>query len=396
MSIDTESEQPGCLDFGVIEESLGDLHTGLTCVERRQIDNEEKIQHVDLKVAVLSARVDEFERSHNAADERQCQVHEMREDLDRLKGRVDKLKQSVKYQMATSLKDMQDSLDELDRAVTTFRQEINLKMSHKSVLLQEYFRFCEKNVSDIAAWKATHEERVRILEQESSRIKGNQARLSDFYETAGNNIIKLHETIDELQQCTPNHGQLSEGLKEMKVLFSSLQDKIEEVGAEVAWAQTMAPSLQNDLCAAVGHGTAETTEIRKPIPSFLVKVNGFLVGTLLVSMQVAVRGLGNCLSAGTFVIERQGWGSLTLLSKITDQIPMAMRRKQVDQPTGSKMEEMLITWRTGAPNGKELFGVITQLSIEQGICGGYSTSPADFRNLVEAGVSQDELQHIFN
>ncbi|KAI5990348.1 hypothetical protein EDC04DRAFT_2911969 [Pisolithus marmoratus] len=101
--------------------------------------------------------------------------------------------------------------------------------------------------------------------------------------------------------------------------------------------------------------------------------------------------------------------------------------QQVDQPTGSKMEEMLITWRTSAPNGKELFGVITQLSIEQGICGGYSTSPADvlseleftlsqkdgalqanawdltaqkhvdqLRNLVEAGVSQDELQQIFN
>ncbi|KAI6037892.1 hypothetical protein EDC04DRAFT_2604434 [Pisolithus marmoratus] len=184
MSIDTKSEQLGCLDFGVIEESLETFTLG---------------------------------------------------------------------SLATSLKHMQDSLDELDRAVTTFRQEINLKMSHKSVLLQEYFQWGEKNVSNIAAWKATHEEHVHILEQESSRIKGNQARLSDFYETAGNDIIKLHETIDELQQCTLNHGQLSEGLKEMKVLFSSLQDKIKEVGAEVAWAQTMVPSLQNDLCAAIGH-----------------------------------------------------------------------------------------------------------------------------------------------
>ncbi|KAI6037891.1 hypothetical protein EDC04DRAFT_2897061 [Pisolithus marmoratus] len=105
------------------------------------------------------------------------------------------------------------------------------------------------------------------------------------------------------------------------------------------------------------------------------------------------------------------------------------------------MEEMLITWQTGAPNCKELFGVIMQLSIKQGICGSYSTSPADassqsylntvlkvqvlsklvftlsqkdgalqanpwdltaqkhidqFCNLVEAGISQDELQHIFN
>ncbi|KAI6038292.1 hypothetical protein EDC04DRAFT_2896576 [Pisolithus marmoratus] len=101
--------------------------------------------------------------------------------------------------------------------------------------------------------------------------------------------------------------------------------------------------------------------------------------------------------------------------------------QQVDQPTGSKMEEMLITWQTSAPNGKELFGVIMQLSIEQGICGSYSTSPADVLseleftlsqkdgalqantwdltaqnhvdqlcNLVEAGISQDELQQIFN
>ncbi|KAI6044631.1 hypothetical protein EDC04DRAFT_2936257 [Pisolithus marmoratus] len=101
--------------------------------------------------------------------------------------------------------------------------------------------------------------------------------------------------------------------------------------------------------------------------------------------------------------------------------------QQVDQPTDSKMEEVLITWQTGAPNGKELFSVITQLSIEQGICGGYSTSPADvlsklefmlsqkdgalqantwdltaqkhveqLHNLVEASVSQDGLQQIFN
>ncbi|KAI6047416.1 hypothetical protein EDC04DRAFT_2623243 [Pisolithus marmoratus] len=118
--------------------------------------------------------------------------------------------------------------------------------------------------------------------------------------------------------------------------------------------------------------------------------------------------------------------------------------QQVDQPTRSKMEEMLITWRTGAPNGKELFGVITQMSVEQGIWGSYSTSPADassqsylntiskaqvlseleftlgqkdrafqanpwdvtaqkhievlhqLRNLVEAGVSQDELRQILN
>ncbi|KAI6024056.1 hypothetical protein BKA83DRAFT_17400 [Pisolithus microcarpus] len=359
MSADNEYEQPSNADFGVLEESLGDLHTGLICVERRQIHSEEKIQHVDSKVAVLSARVDEFERSHNAADEMQSQVHEMREDLDRLKGRVDKLKQSVKYQMVgaqivcnptpqrylqvTSLKDMQDSLDELDRTVTTFRQEIGLKVSRKSVLLQEYFRWGEKNVSDIAAWKATYEDRMRALEQDFSRVKGNQARLSDFYETACNDIIKLHETIDDLQQCTPSHSHLFEGLKEMKLLFSSLQDKIEELGAEIAWTQTVAPSLPSDLCAVVGEGPTETTGIRKLILNFLDNVYGFLVGTLPVSLQVAARSFGNRLCTGISAIARRGLVPLTLLSITTDWTPMAMRRR-------------ILLWLLAAGGRKDQYG----------------------------------------
>jgi hypothetical protein len=36
------------------------------------------------------------------------------------------------------------------------------------------------------------------------------------------------------------------------------------------------------------------------------------------------------------------------------------------------MEEMLLTWRTASPTGKELFGVIPQLAIERGIWGGDS------------------------
>ncbi|KIJ70064.1 hypothetical protein HYDPIDRAFT_35501 [Hydnomerulius pinastri MD-312] len=114
--------------------------------------------------------------------------------------------------------------------------------------------------------------------------------------------------------------------------------------------------------------------------------------------------------------------------------------RQVDQVTRSKMEEMLLTWRTGAPNGKELFGVITQLTIERGVWGGTSTASTDsyggsnqiskvqvlseleftlgqkeraiqanpwdvtaqkhievlqqLRKLVEAGVSQEELRQI--
>lgn len=41
--------------------------------------------------------------------------------------------------------------------------------------------------------------------------------------------------------------------------------------------------------------------------------------------------------------------------------------EQVDQSTRSKMEEMLLTWRTGSPNGRELFGVVPQLAIERQI-----------------------------
>ncbi|KAH7887649.1 hypothetical protein F5I97DRAFT_1806239 [Phlebopus sp. FC_14] len=116
--------------------------------------------------------------------------------------------------------------------------------------------------------------------------------------------------------------------------------------------------------------------------------------------------------------------------------------QQVDQATRSKMEEMLITWRTGAPNGKELFGVITQLAIERGVWGGDSTASGEtyggssqiskmqvlseleftlsqkerslqtnpwdataqkhievlqqLRKLVEAGVSQEELRQILS
>ncbi|KAG6854830.1 hypothetical protein C0991_012020 [Blastosporella zonata] len=112
---------------------------------------------------------------------------------------------------------------------------------------------------------------------------------------------------------------------------------------------------------------------------------------------------------------------------------------QVDQATRSKMEEMLLTWRTGSPHGKELFGVPAQVSIERGVWGDAGSSsgfyngsghitkaqvlselefslsqkeralqanPYDtttqghvgvlhqLRSLVEAGVSQDELHQI--
>ncbi len=42
---------------------------------------------------------------------------------------------------------------------------------------------------------------------------------------------------------------------------------------------------------------------------------------------------------------------------------------QVDEVTRNKMEEMLFTWRTGSPTGKELFGVAPQIAIERGVWG---------------------------
>ncbi|KAF8621585.1 hypothetical protein AX15_007610 [Amanita polypyramis BW_CC] len=42
---------------------------------------------------------------------------------------------------------------------------------------------------------------------------------------------------------------------------------------------------------------------------------------------------------------------------------------QVDEITRNKMEEMLLTWRTGSPTGKELFGVPPQIAIERGVWG---------------------------
>ena len=42
---------------------------------------------------------------------------------------------------------------------------------------------------------------------------------------------------------------------------------------------------------------------------------------------------------------------------------------QVDESTRDKMEEMLLTWRTGSPSRKELFGVHQQIAMERSIWG---------------------------
>ncbi|THH02751.1 hypothetical protein EW026_g162 [Hermanssonia centrifuga] len=72
----------------------------------------------------------------------------------------------------------------------------------------------------------------------------------------------------------------------------------------------------------------------------------------------------------------------------------------VDQNTRSKMEEMLLTWRTAAPNGRELFGVVTQLAIERHIWGGESTQSGSMSGSGQPGISTQqvlsELEFVLN
>ncbi|KZT12516.1 uncharacterized protein LAESUDRAFT_718777 [Laetiporus sulphureus 93-53] len=76
--------------------------------------------------------------------------------------------------------------------------------------------------------------------------------------------------------------------------------------------------------------------------------------------------------------------------------------EQVDQTTRSKMEEMLLTWRTGAPNGRELFGVVPQVAIERQIWGGESTQNAStnrhFQGVASISTAQvlSELEFVLN
>ncbi|KAF8663446.1 hypothetical protein AX16_001016 [Volvariella volvacea WC 439] len=57
--------------------------------------------------------------------------------------------------------------------------------------------------------------------------------------------------------------------------------------------------------------------------------------------------------------------------------------REVDDATRNKMEEMLLTWRTGSPVGKELFGVPTQIAIERGVWGDPN---AQYSNSFHAGA----------
>ncbi|EMD40783.1 hypothetical protein CERSUDRAFT_111367 [Gelatoporia subvermispora B] len=66
--------------------------------------------------------------------------------------------------------------------------------------------------------------------------------------------------------------------------------------------------------------------------------------------------------------------------------------EQVDQDTRRKMEEMLLTWRTGAPNGRELFGVVPQVAIERQIWSGDQTTASSSRHpSTSTGISAGQV-----
>ena len=64
---------------------------------------------------------------------------------------------------------------------------------------------------------------------------------------------------------------------------------------------------------------------------------------------------------------------------------------QVDQNVRSKMEEMLLTWRTGAPTQRELFGVAPQVAIERQIWGG-ETTQSNVSRLVSCLLQSPHVQ----
>ena len=66
---------------------------------------------------------------------------------------------------------------------------------------------------------------------------------------------------------------------------------------------------------------------------------------------------------------------------------------QVDQNVRSKMEEMLLTWRTGSPVQRELFGIAPQVAIERQIWGG-ETTQANVSRLVQSILSSPHIQGI--
>ncbi|KAG9032954.1 hypothetical protein FRB95_000702 [Tulasnella sp. JGI-2019a] len=63
----------------------------------------------------------------------------------------------------------------------------------------------------------------------------------------------------------------------------------------------------------------------------------------------------------------------------------------VDLTTRSKMEEMLVTWRTGGPGGYELFGIDVQTAIEKGVWAAPSTSTTPSSISRPAGLTKAQV-----
>jgi hypothetical protein len=58
------------------------------------------------------------------------------------------------------------------------------------------------------------------------------------------------------------------------------------------------------------------------------------------------------------------------------------------------MEEMLLTWRTGSPMGKELFGVQQQIAIERGVWGaGSDTVSSMFFQSFDEFLNSRAVEH---
>ncbi|KAF7355411.1 CID domain-containing protein [Mycena sanguinolenta] len=65
---------------------------------------------------------------------------------------------------------------------------------------------------------------------------------------------------------------------------------------------------------------------------------------------------------------------------------------QVDEATRSKMEEMLMTWRTGSPSGNQLFGAPAQAAIERGVWGEAASSASVGRSPSRLSVVNRPVQ----
>ncbi|KAI0053233.1 hypothetical protein FA95DRAFT_1552745 [Auriscalpium vulgare] len=69
---------------------------------------------------------------------------------------------------------------------------------------------------------------------------------------------------------------------------------------------------------------------------------------------------------------------------------------QVDPSTRTKMEEMLLTWRTGGPNGRQLFGAGVQSALERQVWGSGATPDTSRRDFIAKAQVLSELNLTLN